>query len=77
MNRERRERLEEISGKLDELILELESLYDEEEEALENLPENLSESEQAEKMQEAVENLDTARCSAEEALDSVNYILNL
>lgn len=77
MNRERRERLEEISGKLDELILELESLYDEEEEALENLPENLSESEQAEKMQEAIENLDTARCSAKEALDSVNYILNL
>lgn len=43
MNKERRNRLTEISNKLDDLLDDLEEVIEEEEEAFNNLPESLPE----------------------------------
>lgn len=60
MNRQRRNRIELVMTKLDELREEIEALRDEEQEAFDNLPESLQEGERGEAMNEAIENLDSA-----------------
>lgn len=71
MNKARRKELEELYDIIYEAKDRLEMLHDEEEEYRDNIPENLQGSERYERAEEAVDALDSAMSSLEEAL---NYI---
>lgn len=71
MNKARRKKLEELYDIIYEAKDRLEMLHDEEEEYRDNIPENLQGSERYERAEEAVDALDSAVSSLEEAL---NYI---
>ncbi len=60
MNNVRRKRIGEAMKHLSLARELLETVRDEEQEAYDNLPENLQESERGQKMEEAVDTLDTA-----------------
>lgn len=72
MNKERRARIEEVVDQISVLCQELEELRDEEQEYMYNMPENLQCSERYEMAEEAVDNLDSAIGSLEEAIDYAN-----
>jgi len=74
MNKERREQLDELASKINEVKDELESIMKDEEEYRDNMPENLQGSERYEmadtacyEMQSALDSLDEAISSIEEA----------
>ena len=71
MNNTRRKRIDAVIAKLDEPSEELEALKEEEEEAYDNLPESLQESERGEVMQEAIDNLDEA---VNNIADTIEYL---
>lgn len=50
MNKQRRKRLNEVKDKLDELMRELEYIMEEEEQAYNNLPDSIQESDRGEQM---------------------------
>lgn len=60
MNNPRRKRIAAIQGKLSELMEELNAILEEEQEAFDNFPETLQESERGQVMQEAIDNLEYA-----------------
>lgn len=64
MNKKRRDELrsvitalETLRDRIDDIRMDIEAIQGEEEEALSNLPESLQESEQGQKMQDAIDNL--------------------
>ena len=67
MNMQRRKRIEKVGRMLEELLEEITALQEEEQEAYENMPESLQSSERGEAMYEAIENLESAVQSIEEA----------
>ena len=72
MNKSRRERLKDSIPMLSKLMGIIESIRDEEQESLDSLPDNLSESERAMRMEEIIDSLDEA-CSN---LDDINTTIN-
>lgn len=72
MNNQRRKVLDNIKSKLAELLEELESVQGEEQEAYDNMPENLQYSERGERAEEACSNLDSAVDSINEAMDYID-----
>ena len=60
MNNPRRKSLEELSNKVEDLKSDLESLRDEEQEYLENMPESLQSSEKHDMAENAVSAMDEA-----------------
>lgn len=60
MNNTRRKALQKIYADIEEVKSDLENIYDEEQEAFENIPENLEGSERYEAAENAVDNLDNA-----------------
>ena len=58
MNDLRRKRLKEAVELIEQSTAVIEEIKDEEQEALENLPENLQESERADNMQECIDSLE-------------------
>lgn len=71
MNNTRRKALERIQDQLDCLKCELEDLKDEEQEALENIPESLQGSERYEIAEAASYALDNAVSNLEEVLSNI------
>jgi hypothetical protein len=71
MNGRRREKLRRASEYLGFARQLIEKAQDEEQEMLDNLPENLSESDRAWKMENAVDSLDGATSSIDDALEYV------
>lgn len=69
MNKSRRIRIQDIKEKLLDLLAEIEVIKDEEQEAYDNLPEPLQEGEKGTKMSDAIDNLDSAYSSFEEAAE--------
>ena len=69
MNKDRRQRIDDVKIKLTELNEEVQALHDEEEEAFDSMPESLRESEKGEGMTEAVNALETAFSEIESACD--------
>ena len=61
MNKDRRKRLEGIYEKLMEIYEELDAIIDEEQEAYDNMPESLQDSEKGERMYEGIDSLESAR----------------
>lgn len=60
MNKERRNRLQEVKESLDDVITQIEEIKDEEQEALDNMPESLQQTELGDKMQTAIDTMDEA-----------------
>lgn len=75
MNKTRRKQIEAVRTILSTALETLEGLRDDEEDAFDNLPESIRESERGETMQEAVDNLYDACDSLEEAIDSLDSVL--
>lgn len=61
---------------IDQLMDDLEEVQNEEQESLDNLPEQFQEGERGEIMQNAIDNLDSAWSSLEEAKDTLEEIIN-
>ena len=74
MNAKVRKEIAKHIASLNDIKDKLESIRDDEEEKYDNMPEGLQDSERADEMLEAIENLDSAVCSIEEA---VEYLENI
>ena len=72
MNKARRKEIEDIIADLYILQDRIESVKDEEEEYLYNIPENLQSSERYEKAEESVDNLDSAYDMIDELVSYLN-----
>jgi exonuclease VII small subunit len=75
MNKARRKWLEDIIGKLEEQKDELYQLYEEEQEAYDNMPESLQESERGQIASEFVDSLETEHDSLEDVITNLQEIL--
>lgn len=71
MNKPRRKALNEIYDQLQTLKDELEAINEEEIEYRDNIPENMQGGERYEKAENACDNLDSALCSIQDALDYI------
>lgn len=72
MNKQRRKELDTIYRKIEDLMQDLETVCREEQDAYDNLPESLQESDRGETMYNAIDNMESALSSLGEAMD---YIL--
>ena len=72
MNKHRRKVLEAVISALEDAREILNNVWDEEQEAFDNMPEGLQESERGETMQEGIDALEYADSSLEEAIDNIN-----
>lgn len=75
MNAKQRKELQGYADSLDEIKCAIEEMRDDEECKFDNMPEGLQESERGEAMQEAIDNLESASSSIEEAIDYLNEII--
>lgn len=71
MNNRRRDRLKGVLTSLENAQNTLEAVTDQEEDALDNIPENLMDSEMYDKIDEAVENLNAAQERLQETIESI------
>jgi len=76
MNQERRKHLEEINETIGGLLAQVEELLEQENEAYDNLPESIQNSERGESMQTAIDNLESLQSSLEEAAGYIEEITN-
>ena len=76
MNAKQRKKLQGYVDSLDEIKSNIETMMEDETEKLDNMPEGLQESERGEAIQEAIDNLESASSSLEEAIDYLNEILD-
>lgn len=72
MNKTQRNQIEKWIESINEIKEGVESMQEEEQDKLDNMPENLQESERGEQMQNGIENLEAAALSLEEAIDILN-----
>lgn len=71
MNSSRRNNIRQIIKRLNEIGLEIESVKDEEQDYLDNIPENLQMSQKYYISEEAIYSLEEAKDSIEEAIESL------
>ena len=67
MNNDRRNRLQEVKESLDDVISQIEEIKDEEQEALDNMPESLQQSERGDTMDEAISAIGGVQQAIDEA----------
>ena len=72
MNKTRRKAIDTLMARLEDLRLDVEYLQEEEQEAFNNIPESLQESEKGEKIQESIDALEEALSNLEEAIENLN-----
>ena len=71
MNNTRRSQITDIMEKLSALQTSIEELLEEEQEAFDNLPEGIQDSERGEAIQTAIDNLEEAVSNCEELLNNL------
>lgn len=76
MNKDVRKEIQDLIEQLDAIKTRVEELRDDEDDKYSNLPDSLQSSEKGEKMQEAIDNLDSASGSIEEAMDFLQEAMN-
>ena len=77
MNKARRKQLEDLIEQLSGIKDSIEAVLEEEQEAFDNLPEGIQESERGEVMQENIDNLQTAADSLEsEVIDYIQGVID-
>lgn len=69
MNAKRRKEIEKLSAQIEEIKIAIDSLRDDEQDAYDNLPDSLQETERGQKMESAIEALDYASDDLQECLD--------
>lgn len=74
MNKKRRKEIENLLESISETKAKLQDLLDEEQQAFDNMPESIQESERGEEMQEIIEYMEAAIDSLEEATESLTEI---
>lgn len=74
MNKQRRKRLQAICEQLENLFLDLEQIQEEEQEAYDNLPESIQDSERGEQMYEYADNLGDYANDMQDILDNISEI---
>lgn len=74
MDDRRRKRLNTVIASLGTSLSELQSLQAEEQQAFDNMPESLQNGENAERIQENADNLDSAASDLELVIDTLNEI---
>lgn len=77
MNKQTRKTLDEQVNKITEIKSTIESIRDDEDEKLNNLPEGLQESDLGSRLSDAVENLDSALESLDDAISSIEEATQL
>lgn len=75
MNAKQRKELQGYVDSLEKIKSNIETMMEEEQSKLDNMPESLQESERGEVMQDAIDNLESASSSLEEAIDYLNEII--
>ena len=76
MNKLRRKNLEKLIESIEEIRADLETICEEEEEARDNIPESMQESEKYERADEACENLNSAIECFEELVDYIQSAID-
>ena len=75
MNKDRRKSIERIVDQINEIKADLTWVRNDEEEAYDNLPEGIQSSERGDSMQEAIEAMDDADGSLQDAVDFLEEII--
>ena len=75
MNKARRKWLQKVIDALEEQKSEIDSIYDEEQEAYDNMPEGLQESERGQAVGENVDGLESASSELEDIISNLQEIL--
>ncbi len=75
MTKLRKNRLRQVLSLIEDAKTILEEVKDEEETAMDNMPENLQGTARYEQMEDAVCNLEDAVCNLEDAVDSIQEVL--
>lgn len=76
MNAQRRKQLERIIDKLDALNAEIESIRDDEQNAYDNMPESLQDSDRGERMTTIIDYIDDATSSLGDVIDYLESAVN-
>lgn len=74
MNNRRRKHIEELIGRLSAIMGEVEDVKDIEQDAFDNMPENLQDAEHGQLMEEHVSNLEDAQNEIEQAIGTLTSI---
>lgn len=75
MNKARRLKLAIIKKRLLDLTIEIEKVEDEEQDAFDNIPEGIADSERGEQMVEFVDLLSSSRGTIEEAMEEIDEVI--
>lgn len=75
MNKERRKWLEKTIEALEEQRAELESIYEEEQEAYDNMPESLQDSERGQTLYDNIDALESATSDLDDVISNLQEIL--
>ncbi len=75
MNKQDRKIIEKISATIEECRIDLESLSEEERDKVYNMPDNLQESERAQKFEENADELDEVCSELDEIIDRLNELI--
>ena len=76
MNKTRRKEIEKAIGALEEIKENIEGLQEEEQEAFDNMPEGLQDSERGEAVQENADQLDEAATYIGDAIDLLQEVID-
>ena len=76
MNKQRRNRLQKVIDKLEDLKLEVEAIREEEQEAYDNMPEGLQEAERGSQMYENISNLEDRDSDFQDLIDYLEEVVN-
>lgn len=76
MNAKRRKQVAKLTEQFREIYNEIERIRDEEQEAYDNLPESLQDSERGESMYAAIDQLESAMSDSESAISALEEITN-
>lgn len=76
MNKQRRKKVEGVFDQLQAMIMELEEIRDGEQDAFDNLPEGIQESERGEQMEEYISQMKSAIDDMENAKSSLEEVFN-
>lgn len=76
MNKQRRKKVESVFDQLQALIMKLEEIRDEEQDAFDNLPEGIQASERGEQMEEHISQMESAIDDIENAKSGLEEVFN-
>ena len=77
MNKERRKRIADLCERIDVIKNELEEVMNEEQDARDNFPDNLQDSEKAEKMDDAIGSIEYAMGDLESAIENLEQAVSI